>query len=110
MNAGHFGIPTGPVDTRPGGFYEFNEQATILRETLSDAGLELGQYERMLVDWLSRWDWATVAVIASWVARAAAAREAEKDTRGGDQPHEGESTPAPEPAVCATDGSGGEGQ
>jgi hypothetical protein len=40
---------------------------------------------------------------------AAAARETEKDTRDGDQPHEGESTPAPEPAVCATGGSGGEG-
>jgi hypothetical protein len=68
-------LPDGPVDERPAGFREFPEQASVLRDTLTAAGVELGEYEGLIIDWLSRWEWATVAVIASWVARAATARE-----------------------------------
>lgn len=71
----HMPLPDGPVDERPAGFREFPEQATVLRDTLTAAGVELGEYEGLIIDWLSRWEWATVAVIASWVARAATARE-----------------------------------
>jgi hypothetical protein len=69
------GIPADAIETRPAGFVESGEQAAILRDTLVAAGIELGAYERQIVEWLSRWEWATVATIVSWVARAAAARE-----------------------------------
>ncbi|MGW0536298.1 hypothetical protein [Streptomyces sp. NPDC003032] len=39
------------------------------------AGLELGTYERKRVERLAGWEWATIAVIASWAVRAATARE-----------------------------------
>ncbi|SHI66976.1 hypothetical protein [Streptomyces sp. 3214.6] len=68
-------LPAAPVDERPDGFMEFPEQASVLSDTLTAAGVELGAYERVIIDWLSRWEWATVAVIASWVARAATVRE-----------------------------------
>ncbi|MFC4506600.1 MULTISPECIES: hypothetical protein [Streptomyces] len=75
MSTDAFDIPKAPVEDRPSGFHEFDEQAAILRDTLVAAGVELGAYERLIIDWLSRWEWATVAVIASWVARATASRE-----------------------------------
>lgn len=68
-------IPSGPVEVRPDGFEETPVQAGVLRDTLTAAGVYLGAYEHLIIDWLSRWEWATVAVIASWVARAATARE-----------------------------------
>ncbi|MET9086129.1 hypothetical protein ABZX77_30360 [Streptomyces sp. NPDC004237] len=68
-------IPTGPVQARPDGFEETIVQAGVLRDTLAAAGVELGAYEPVIIDWLARWEWATVAVIASWVARAATSRE-----------------------------------
>jgi len=71
----HMLLPDGPVDERPAGFHEFPEQASVLRDTLTAAGVELGAYEGLIIDWLSRWEWATVSVIASWVARAATVRE-----------------------------------
>lgn len=67
-------IPTGRVDERPDGFREFADQAAVLRDTLAASGVELGEYEQLIVNWLSHWDWATVAVIASWVARGAVSR------------------------------------
>lgn len=70
-------IPTGPVNTEPAGFRVADEQAAVLRDTLTAAGIELGEYERNIVDWLSRWEWATVAIICSWVARAAQASVSE---------------------------------
>jgi hypothetical protein len=68
-------IPAGPVDTRPDGFHDVTTQTQILTDTLTAAGVELGTYERDVISWLSCWDWASVAVIASWVARAATSRE-----------------------------------
>ena len=68
-------IPSGPVQVRPDGFEETPAQAGVLRDTLAAAGVELGEYEHLIIDWLSHWEWATVAVIASWVARAAVSRE-----------------------------------
>lgn len=67
-------IPAGPVEDRPTGFHESTKQGTVLRDTLVAAGVDLGAYEVDTLRWLSRWDWATVSVIASWVARAAATR------------------------------------
>lgn len=67
-------IPAGPVDKEPIGFRINDEQAAVLRDTLTAAGIELGEYERKIVDWLAKWEWATVATICSWVARAVASR------------------------------------
>lgn len=68
-------IPVMPINDRPVGFEESPVQAEVLRSVLTAAGVELGAYERQIIDWLSHWEWATVVVIASWVARAAEGRE-----------------------------------
>ncbi|MFB7596918.1 hypothetical protein [Streptomyces sp. NPDC056160] len=69
------GIPAGPVTTEPAGFRISDEQAAVLRDTLTTAGIDLGEYELKIVDWLSMWEWATVATICSWIQRAAAGRQ-----------------------------------
>ncbi|MEV0443584.1 hypothetical protein AB0I84_23420 [Streptomyces spectabilis] len=48
-----FGIPAGPVQTRPSGFRESDQQSAILRNTLLAAGVELGTFERKTVEWLA---------------------------------------------------------
>ncbi|MGV4984543.1 hypothetical protein ACVB8X_14065 [Streptomyces sp. NRAIS4] len=68
-------IPRVPIHERPDGFEEHAVQVAVLRDALTAAGVELGAYERQIIDWLAHWDGATVVVIASWVARAAASRE-----------------------------------
>jgi hypothetical protein len=78
-------VPTGPIETEPRGFVPGPEQLEQLLATLSDAGVELGDYDRLIVEWLTTspgWEWSTVATIASWVKRAAAETEqlrAERD-------------------------------
>ena len=57
------------------GFYARDAQAAALRDTLAAAGVELGAHDTRIVTWLAGWEWSTLAVIASWVARAAASRE-----------------------------------
>ncbi|WDO09928.1 hypothetical protein ME763_32075 [Streptomyces murinus] len=69
-----YDIPRTPIQDRPDGFEEQAVQDAVLRDTLTAAGLDLGAYERQIIEWLSHWEWATVAVICSWVARAAATR------------------------------------
>jgi hypothetical protein len=44
------------------------EQVEILVGVL--AGVELGAWDRRIVDWLAGWDAMTVLTIASWIARA----------------------------------------
>ncbi|MFJ6841382.1 hypothetical protein ACIQRE_01785 [Streptomyces griseoluteus] len=65
-------IPTGPVEKEPGGFVVSEAQEKALRETLAAAGLDLGTYDDVIIEWLARWDWSTVSTVASWVARATA--------------------------------------
>ncbi|MFF0139709.1 hypothetical protein ACFYRN_25050 [Streptomyces sp. NPDC005227] len=48
-----------------------------MTSTLAAAGIELGEYEQGVAAWLSSWDWSTVAVVISWVARACAAASGE---------------------------------
>lgn len=64
-------IPVGPVEREPLGFHPHEAQAAVLRDTLRAAGVEMGAYDQRIADWLARWDWSTIAVIISWVARAA---------------------------------------
>jgi hypothetical protein len=46
----------------------------LLRSALDAAGVDLGAYDRAIVDWLAGYEPATVAVIASWVSRAGSRR------------------------------------
>jgi hypothetical protein len=46
------------------------EQAEILADALS--GIELGVWDRRILDWLAGWDSGTVLTVASWIARARA--------------------------------------
>lgn len=67
-------VPAGPLDTEPPAFVPGPEQQRLLLEVLADAGVELGDYDRRIIEWLTLspgWEWGTVATIASWVKRAA---------------------------------------
>ena len=65
------GLPGGPVDEPPAGFVPQAEQARILAGVL--AGIELGTWDRQIVQWLAGWDTCTVLTVASLIARARAA-------------------------------------
>jgi hypothetical protein len=64
-------VPAGPVEVPPRGFVPRAEQAEILAGVL--AGIELGAWDRRILDWMAGWDACTVLTVASWVARARAA-------------------------------------
>jgi hypothetical protein len=66
-------LPTEPVEDSPRGFVPDEVQAVLIRNALTEAGVELGAYDERMIAWLAGWDWSTVATIASWVGRAAAA-------------------------------------
>jgi len=65
------GLPGGPVQAPPRGFMPQAEQAQILADVL--AGIELGAWDRQIVQWLASWDTCTVLTVASLIARARAA-------------------------------------
>jgi len=64
------GVPGGPVEAPPRGFMPEAEQAQILADVL--AGIELGAWDRQIVQWLAGWDTCTVLTVASLIARARA--------------------------------------
>ncbi|WP_328923175.1 hypothetical protein [Streptomyces griseoaurantiacus] len=63
-------IPAGPIDDGPRGVPSDAEQRAALLAVLAEAGVELGEHDRRIVEWLGGWEWSTVATIASWVRRA----------------------------------------
>lgn len=65
-------FPTGPIDPLPIGCVPDATQAQMLRTALAEAGVELGAADERILNWLSRNEWAAVAVIGSWIGRAAA--------------------------------------
>ena len=69
------GVPRGPVEAPPPGFVPQAEQAQILAGVL--AGIELGAWDRRIVEWLAGWDTCTALTVASLIARARAAGPAE---------------------------------
>ena len=71
MSAGGPGVPAGPVETPPRGFVPQAEQAEILAGVL--AGIELGAWDRRILEWMAGWDASTVLTVASWIARSRAA-------------------------------------
>ena len=60
-----------PVQAPPRGFMPQAEQAQILADVL--AGIELGAWDRQIVQWLPGLDACTVLTVASLIARARAA-------------------------------------
>jgi hypothetical protein len=64
-------VPDGPVEVPSAGFAPRAEQAEMLAGVL--AGVELGAWDRRIVDWLAGWDASTVLTVASWIARSRAA-------------------------------------
>ena len=67
-------VPRGPVEAPPRGFVPQAEQARILAGVL--AGIELGAWDRRIVEWLAGWDTCTALTVASLIARARAAEVA----------------------------------
>ena len=65
------GVPGGPVQAPPRGFMPQAEQAQILADML--AGIELGAWDRQIVQWLAGLDACTVLTVASLITRARAA-------------------------------------
>ncbi len=64
-------VPAGPVEAPPRGFVPRAEQAEILAAAL--AGIELGEWDRRILEWMAGWDASTVLTVASWIVRSRAA-------------------------------------
>ena len=64
-------VPGGPVEVPPPGFVPGAVQAEILAGAL--AGIELGAWDRRILEWMAGWDASTVLTVASWIARSRAA-------------------------------------
>ena len=72
MTADTPAIPDGPLDRMPAGFATGAERDQLLRQTLAEAGVELGAYDEVIVKWMvNTLDWWTLATIASLIRRAA---------------------------------------
>jgi hypothetical protein len=65
-------IPTGPIDHEPPLHRRNVDQLAVLVDILNESGVDLGEHDQRIVAWLSRWEWSTVATIASWIKRASA--------------------------------------
>lgn len=66
-------LPTGPVESDPVEFYRGRDISTEVQPLLDEAlaDLELGAYDRRLVEWAKKsWDQPTMVTIASWIVRA----------------------------------------
>jgi hypothetical protein len=59
-----------PLDIAPFGFLPHAQQRAVLFAELDKAGVTLGAYDRIIVDWLGGWDYSTVATIVSLIRRA----------------------------------------
>jgi hypothetical protein len=64
-------IPRGPVDAEPFHAVPWGGGADVLYQAL--AGVELGRYDRHILDWLASYEESTAAVLCSWILRARAA-------------------------------------
>ena len=64
------GVPSGPLESAPGGFVPQEERAAILDGVLD--GVELGAWDRRVAKWLTELDTSTLVTVASWIARSRA--------------------------------------
>ena len=71
MSAAGPEVPAGLVEAPPQGFVPQAEQAEILAGVLT--GIELGAWDRRILEWMAGWDACTVLTVASWIARSRAA-------------------------------------
>ena len=68
-------IPTTPIEKQPIDAYR-GATFTELRELLDQAvdGMDLGSYDRRILDWLKGFDQPTIVTIASIITRARATK------------------------------------
>lgn len=64
-------VPSGPLESEPGGFWPGEERLAVLAGVLD--GVELGAWDRRVARWLTGLDTSTLVTVASWIARARAA-------------------------------------
>jgi hypothetical protein len=62
------GVPAGPLESDPGGFWPQEERLAVLGGVLD--GVEMGAWDRRVAEWLTRLDTSTLVTVASWIARA----------------------------------------
>ena len=67
------GVPAGPLESAPGGFWPQEERAAVLAGVLD--GVELGAWDRRVAGWLIGLDTSTLVTVASWIARSGEARK-----------------------------------
>lgn len=65
------GVPAGPLECDPGGFWPLEERLSVLAGVLD--GVELGAWDRRVAAWLAELDTSTLVTVASWIARSRAA-------------------------------------
>ena len=65
------GVPAGPLESDPGGFWPQEERAAVLAGVLD--GVELGAWDRRVARWLTELDTSTLLTVASWIGRSRAA-------------------------------------
>lgn len=63
-------VSDGPINAQPFGYVPYPQQRDVLLKELRGAGVVLGTYDLLIVNWLAGWDWPTVSIIASLIRRA----------------------------------------
>jgi hypothetical protein len=83
-----YSIPAGPFDTEPLDLFEpgtgqdlARTSREVLTQALADAGVELGEHDRLIVQWLGGFELSTATTVASWIVRASAGHRAARVTR-----------------------------
>lgn len=64
-------LPDEPIETEPIEVYRgepFEDVRALLDEAV--AGMELGAYDRRMIEWLKGWDQPTIVTLASVIQRA----------------------------------------
>ncbi|MFB7500090.1 hypothetical protein ACFC09_36325 [Streptomyces sp. NPDC056161] len=75
-------IPEGPFETEPRAQYIGKDTALeLITDALAAAGVELGAYDRRIVDWQAGWDSSSIVPLVSWLQRAAAEHERLRKSR-----------------------------
>ena len=62
------GVPAGPLEADPGGFWPQEERAAVLAGVLE--GAEMGAWDWRVARWLTGLDTSTLVTIASWIVRS----------------------------------------
>jgi hypothetical protein len=65
------GVPAGPLEPDPVGFWPQEERAAVLAGVPD--GIELGARDRRVAGWLAELDTPALVTVTSWIARARAA-------------------------------------